>query len=91
MEGVDYTGLILEARKNAWYYIMPGAQHMHAFGPFSCDEFAVEHMRRNHPNPGTWRVLHLAPGQSQMDLSEHPLLVQYIDRAGFSVDMQPGV
>ena len=86
MEGDDYTGLILEAKKDSWYYLMPGKKRMQAFGPFSCDEFAVEHMRRNHPNPGTWRTLHLAPGHMEMDLSDHPLIPLWIEKAGFTIE-----
>lgn len=83
MQGEDYSGLIFEARAGAWFYAMPSGAHMKVFGPFSCDEFATEHLRRSHPNPGTFQEVHLAPGQEELDLSGHPLLKEWLRDAGF--------
>lgn len=85
MNHEDLKGLVIEAQENRWYYIMPGQSDMQAFGHFSSDEFAIDHLLRHHTNPGTWRVLQLSPGQAVMDLTRYAGLETLIESAGYTI------
>lgn len=81
----DLKGLVIEVTSNKWYYVMPGQNGMRAFGHFSSDEFAIDHLLRNHPNPGTWRLLQLSPGQDAMNLAQYGSLENLIASAGYAI------
>lgn len=74
------AGLIIETAPNRWFYIAANAQNEYATGPFSSDEFAVEHLRRFVIQGGAFRVAHLS-GDEPLDLSLHPGLQSLLDRA----------
>ena len=82
---------IVEVRTNAWYYLLEDRhapqnawdwrEHAQAYGPFNTADAAVEHLRRNHANPGGYWTSPLPPGKPALDLTDDAVLQRLISEA----------
>ncbi len=81
----------IEIERGRWYYLLEDSdapknapdwrEHAAAYGPFSSEEKAEEHLDRNHANPGGYSVMPLAPGVEKIDLEADETLKGLIERA----------
>jgi len=84
------TGLecrFIEVKPGRWYYLLEdwdspkGAfdwrEYATAYGPFSTEDEAVDHLSDNHANPGGWSRLPYQPG-----FEPDEVLTSLIDEAG---------
>lgn len=82
---------IIQVKPAEWYYILEHTfapknawdwrEHASAYGPFPDEEKALEHLIRNHANPGGYCTTELPPGVLEMDLSNDELARKLIAEA----------
>lgn len=88
------TGLecqVIQVEPDKWYYLLEdwnspsGAwdwrEYATAYGPFSDEAAALDHLHENHPNPGGHWSMPLEPGVERRDLSGDQTLAQRIAEA----------
>jgi hypothetical protein len=83
--------LFVQVETANWYYLLEHysapkhswdwREHSDAYGPFSSEELAHEHLRQNHANPGGAEISALPNGQTRLDLEKDQLLKRLIEKA----------
>jgi hypothetical protein len=83
--------LLLQVRTDQWFYVLEHRhapqnawdwrEHASAYGPFSSEEEAIQHLRDNHANPGGSSTSALPDGVTELDLSGDEVLQKLIQDA----------
>lgn len=83
--------LILQVKPDQWFYVLEDRnapknawdwrEYATGYGPFPTEEAAEQHLRDFHPNPGGSCTEYLAPGVTELDLTEDTVLRSLIEAA----------
>lgn len=83
--------LFLQVEPQKWYYVLEDSsapknawdwrENSTAYGPFSTEDLADQHLRDNHANPGGAEFPPLPDGVLKLNLEKDPTLKELIEKA----------